>query len=206
MSQRRISPYWQLPGILVASLILVLSLGSCSDSSTPTDPNDTSTKATLAINMVDDPTEEICELWVYIRDIRVKPDGQPPMLLGTDIGDYELLELQDGPAAPLGKWVVDGGTYQFIEILLDESLSSVIEVNPDYVDDPTLLPCLETPTALQIPSAKFKVNGGPFTVNSDTTVTIDFDAKNSLKRKGGSQNPKGWQLKPKVSIVGVDAG
>ena len=35
-------------------------------------------------------------------------------------------------------------------------------------------------------------------------MTIDFDAKNSLKRKGSPNNPKGWQLNPKVSIVEVD--
>lgn len=159
---------------------------------------------TLAIQMIDDPTEEICELYVYIRDIRVKPDQESPILLGTDIGLYELLALQDGPPASLGEWVVDGGLYQFIEILLDEDLSYVVEkdpLDPGTSDAPN---CLKTTSALQIPSEKVKVNGGPFTVAAETMITIDFDAEKSLKRKGSSKNPKGWQLKPTVSIVGVE--
>jgi hypothetical protein len=163
-----------------------------------------STAATLSIDMIDDPTEDICELWVYIKDIRVKPDEESPVLLGNEIGAWDLLSLQNGNVAPLGTWEVEAGVYQFIEILLDESLSYVIEVNPDFADDPTLLPCLETQTPLQIPSEKFKVNGGPFSVDSLTTVTIDFDAEKSLKRKGSPNNPKGWQLNPKVSIVDVE--
>lgn len=160
---------------------------------------------TLAIQMIDDPTDEICEIWVYIQDIRVKPDEESPVLLGTGIGLYELLALQDGPAAPLGEWVVDGGLYQFIEILLDEDQSYVVERDPDDPGDPETPNCLTEPSDLQIPSEKFKVNGGPFTVTSETTVTIDFDAKRSLKRKGSANNPKGWMLNPKVSIVDVVA-
>lgn len=235
MENRGLVSYWKLSTVLAASLVLILSLSSCSDSGSPTEPladpagtggtgsgggtsdagdsgsggtgdggsDDGSTSGTLAINMIDDPTDEICQLWVYIRDIRAKPDGQSPLLLGTEIGAFELLELQEGPPAPLGEWVVDAGTYQFIEMLLDESQSYVIEVDPDdpgTAEDPN---CLEAPADLQIPSAKFKVNGGPFSVAAETMVTIDFDAKNSLKRKGSAKNPKGWQLNPKVSIVGV---
>jgi hypothetical protein len=161
---------------------------------------------TLAIQMIDAPTAEICEIWVYIRDIRVKPDEESPILLGTGIGLYELLALQEGPAAPLGEWVVDGGLYQFIEILLDEDQSYVVERDQDDPGDDDAPNCLTTtPSDLQIPSEKFKVNGGPFTVTTETTVTIDFDAKRSLKRKGSTNNPKGWMLNPKVSIVDVDA-
>jgi hypothetical protein len=162
------------------------------------------TAATLAIDMIDDPTEDICELWVYIEDLRVKPDEESPVLLGNEIGAWDLLSLQNGNVAPLGTWEVEAGVYQFIEMLLDESLSFVIEVNPDFADDSSLPPCLDTQTPLQIPSEKFKVNGGPFSVDGQTTVTIDFDAKNSLKRRGSPNNPQGWQLKPKVSIVDVE--
>jgi len=82
----------------------------------------------------------------------------------------------------------------------------VIELDLDDPGDPENPNCLETPSALQIPSAKFKVNGGPFSVSGETTVTIDFDAKKSLKRKGSPDNPRGWQLNPKVSIVEVNKG
>jgi len=207
MKSQKSIPSWKLSATVTTCLALILSLGSCSSSSTPTDPDGSGNAAsTLVINMIDDPTDEICELWVYIRDIRVKPDGQSQKLLGTEIGEFELLALQDGPAAPIGEWVVDSGTYQFIEILLDEASSYVIELDLDDPGDPENPNCLETPSALQIPSAKFKVNGGPFSVSGETTVTIDFDAKKSLKRKGSPDNPRGWQLNPKVSIVEVNKG
>jgi hypothetical protein len=219
---------------ILTAVVLIVSVASCSGSGpSPTEPigdvpsgsnnggtsstgdggsggsgdnggDGGTTAATLAIDMIDDPTEEICQLWVYIKDLRVKPDEESPVLLGNEIGAWDLLSLQQGNVAPLGSWEVEAGVYQFIEMLLDESLSYVIEVNPDHADDPTLPPCLETQTPLQIPSEKFKVNGGPFSVDSQTTVTIDFDAKKSLKRKGSPNNPKGWQLNPKVSIVGVE--
>ena len=226
MNTLRLDSSWRL---LVAAVILVVVAGCSGSGPSPTEPiadasngSDTggsdnsgdggsgndgdggATGATLSIDMIDDPTEDICELWVYIKDIRVKPDEESPVLLGNEIGGWDLLSLQHGNVAPLGTWEVEAGLYQFIEILLDESLSYVIEVNPDHDDDTTLPPCLETQTPLQIPSEKFKVNGGPFSVDSPTTVTIDFDAKRSLKRKGSPNNPQGWQLNPKVSIVDVE--
>ncbi len=227
----RIESKWTIVLVIAAVLVTATSLIGCSDSASPTEPvadsnpapgsgdsnagdsddsggsdsgDGSATSGTLAIQMIDDPTDDICELWVYIQDLRVKPDGDSPILLGSEIGAYELLALQEGPPAPLGEWVVEGGLYQFIEILLDESQSHVIEKDPDDPGDAENPNCLTTTTPLQIPSAKFKVNGGPFTVGPETRITIDFDAKNSLKRKGSANNPKGWQLKPKVSIVDVE--
>ena len=234
MRNLKTAVFLELAAAVAICLVLGFSLNSCSDSSSPTDPADnpvpgagsgdstsdsgdsgsgdsgggddgTTTTGTLAIKMIDEPTEEICQLVVYIKDIRVKPDGESPMLLGTDIGSWDLLSLTQGVEAPLGTWVVDAGVYQFIEMLLDESRSHVIERNldvPGTDDVPNCFDDIQTP--LQIPSEKFKVNGGPFSVATETTVTIDFDAKNSLKRKGSPNNPKGWQLNPKVSIVEVD--
>lgn len=177
-------------------------LASCGSSSSPTAP---AGGGNLQIKLMDAPTDEICKLVVYIEDLRVKPDGLPQMLLGNQIGEFDLLELQDGPPVLLGDFAVDPGLYQFIEILLDESQSFVVEKidpdNSDRVDN-----CLDEPSPLQIPSAKFKVNGGPFEVDDRTEIVIDFDAEKSLSRKtgGGGGADKGWQLKPDVSIAQVD--
>jgi hypothetical protein len=193
----------------------VFSVTSCNSGSSPTDPAGdaasssggggtsviSTSSGTLEILMIDAPTDELCELHVFIKDLRVKPDGQPQMLLATELGDFDLLELQNGPPAVLGPFQVAQTKYQFIEILLDESRSYVIEKDPT---DPNNLSCLLTESALQIPSAKFKVAGGPFQVDANTTITIDFDADKSLKKKGGnSGKDKGWQLNPDVSITNV---
>lgn len=203
MHRSTISSFLKSSAIVALMAVLGFGLATCGGSG-PTDPSggDSSQNAILSIMMVDAPADEICELWVYIKDLRVKPDGQPPAILGNDeIGLVELLELQDGPAARLGDFGVEKGTYQFIEILLDQDQSFVVESAGDDPDHPS---CPGAQVPLQIPSEKIKINGGPFEVNQNTTVTIDFDAKKSLKRKGSEANPQGWKLKPDISIVEVD--
>jgi hypothetical protein len=189
-------------------------LAGCGGGNSPTEPDgsnilgitgadpQSSAGGSLTVKMIDAPTDEICELHVYIKDLRVKPDGQPQMLLGTEIGDFDLLELQDGPPAVLGDFAIDQGLYQFVEILLDESQSYVIEKEDPA--DPSNTNCMTLQSPLQIPSAKFKVAGGPFNVDENTTITIDFDADKSLGRKGGNGKDKGWTLRPDVSITSVE--
>jgi hypothetical protein len=205
---------WQETARIITSIgfcaAVVFSVTSCNSGSSPTNPAGESPSAgggtgvistssgVFKILMIDAPTDELCELHVYIKDLRVKPDGQPQTRLATELGDFDLLVLQDGAPAVLGPFEVAQTRYQFIEILLDESRSYVIEKDPT---DPTNTSCLLTESALQIPSAKFKVAGGPFEVDASTTITIDFDADKSLKKKGGKD--KGWQLKPDVSITNV---
>ncbi|MGB5753690.1 MAG: DUF4382 domain-containing protein, partial [Thermoanaerobaculia bacterium] len=151
-------------------------------------------------------TDEICQLVVYIEDLRVKKDGSPAQILGAvnGIGEYDLLLLQDGQVVLLGDFDVDQGLYQFIEMLLDETNSYVVEkINPE-LDDISPENCVTDRSPLQIPSEKFKINGGPFEVDEHTEVLIDFNAKNSLKKKGNDKNNKGWQLKADVSIAQID--
>lgn len=155
----------------------------------------------LKINLTDLPTDEICQLWVYFEELRVKPDGGPPVFVLQEFSGqtWDLLTLRNGAEDEMGEFVVEQGKYQFIEILLDQSRSSVVEKDPETECDP-----VGETVALQIPSQKFKVKGQPFTVDSATEITIDFDADQSLKRKGSEKNPKGWLLSPSVSIVKVD--
>ena len=174
------------------------------DSGGPDDSGDPDvTYGMLQINMTDAPTDEICKLVVYIAELRVKKDGSPPEILDGEragVGEYDLLQLQDGQEVVLGNFEVEQGVYQFIEMLLDESMSYVVEKsdpeNLDIVEN-----CEEETTPIKIPSAKFKINGGPFEVGEQTEVLIDFDAENSLKMTG---NGKTYQLKADVSIVEVD--
>jgi len=189
---------------VTGSLLLVFGwLPACGGGgSGPTEPDQPGVaNGNLEILLVDAPADEICELWVYIEDLRVKPDGEPPVSLGGDpIGLVELLALRDGPPALLVDAGVEQRRYQFIEILLDQDQSFVVE---SASDDPANPVCPGDVVDLQIPSEKFKVTGGPFDVTANTAVTIDFDAAKSLKRKGSSNNPKGWMLNPDVSIVEV---
>lgn len=171
-----------------------------SDGTTDTDV----TGGSLQISMTDAPTDEICELWVFIEDLRVKMDGSPPQILTPTGGSraYNLMDLQNGNEISLGEWEVETGLYQFIEMLLDETQSYVVE-KVDPLGDIDIDNCPDVRPPLQIPSEKFKINGGPFEVEELTKVLIDFDADKSLKRKGNDKNDKGWMLKADVSIVEV---
>ena len=177
--------------------------GSSDSSDDSSDTTDTDvTGGSLQISMTDAPTDEICQLVVFIKDLRVKKDGSPAQILGAvnGIGAYDLMQLQNGQEIVLGNFDVETGLYQFIEMLLDESQSYVVEkIDPD---DPDIITnCEIEQVPLKIPSEKFKINGGPFEVDEQTEVLIDFDAKNSLKTTG---NGKTYQLKADVSIVDVD--
>ena len=173
--------------------------GSGDSGSSTTDPE----PGVLTLNLTDLPTDEICQLWVYFAELRVKADGQSAQIvpLGFDAEAYDLLTLRNGAEVEMGSFAIDQGKYQFIEILLDESQSYVVEKDADGSDCSI---ALGDEAPLQIPSEKFKVRGNPFEVDDATAITIDFDADASLKRKGSSNNPKGWQLLPNVSIVRVD--
>ena len=172
--------------------------GDSGDSGDTTDTDVTG--GSLQISMTDAPADEICQLVVFIEDLRVKKDGSPPEILGAVGAAYDLMQLQNGEQVLLGDFDVDQGLYQFIEMLLDESQSYVVEkIDPEDLDITENCEIEQVP--LKIPSEKFKINGGPFEVDELTEVLVDFDAKNSLKTTG---NGKTYQLKADVSIVDVD--
>lgn len=195
---------------VLATLALLVGLGACGGGSSPTalpgDGSDGSggssesdgggtvsitgnSTGVLEISMKDAPIDDVSELWVYITGLKVKPAGGPVERLDTNSGLYDLLLLTDGVTELLVATEVGAGTYQFIEILLDEGQS--------YVVDRTTLEALP----LKIASQKVKLKGGPFEVLEDgtTSVLFDFDAEKSLKRKGNGD----WMLKPFLSIVRV---
>ena len=74
----------------------------------------------LEISMRDAPIDDVSELWVYVSGLKVKPAGEPVIRVETNTGLYNLLALTDGVTADLALVEVPAGTYQFIEILLDQ--------------------------------------------------------------------------------------
>lgn len=180
--------------------------GSGGDSGDTGDPGGSGQSGSLTVRMRDDATDDICELWVYFVELKAKPDGQPVTFLGPVGEAYDLLLLQNGKDVVLGEYGVTTGKYQFIEMLLDEDMSYVIEKDDDSGE------CLtDDPVPLQIPSEKFKIKGPPFEVGESTLARIHFDAPKSLKKKGGNGNgngngkdkDKGWMLKADVTLEEV---
>ena len=182
--------------------------GDSGDTGDTGDPGGSGQSGSLTVRMRDDATDEICELWVYFVELKAKPDGQPVSFLGPVGEAYDLLLLQNGKDVVLGEFGVTTGKYQFIEMLLDENMSYVIEKDDDTGE------CLtEDPVPLQIPSEKFKIKGPPFEIGENTVAKIHFDAPKSLKKKGGNGSGngngngngknKGWMLKADVTLEEV---
>ncbi len=142
----------------------------------------------LVLEMTDAPLDDVTQLVVWVSGLKVKPAGQPTLRLDAELGPYDLLQLRN-VSVILADALVEATTYQFIEILLDESQSYVVERGSG----------LQMP--LDIASDKIKINGGPFEVLRDgtTSVLFDFDAERSLHQRGNGT----WLMHPFLEIVEV---
>jgi len=180
------------------------SSGTAGDAGDTGDTDGSGQSGTLTIRMRDDATDKICQLWVYFVELKAKPSGQPVTYLGEIDQAVDLLTLQNGKDMVLGEFGVTTGQYQFIEMLLDQDMSYVIEKDEKSGECPKD----GEPVPLQIPSEKFKIKGPPFEVTENTVARIHFDAPKSLKEKGGNGNgngkkDKGWMLKADVELEDV---
>lgn len=168
----------------VALMLLMMAGMSCGGSEdSVTGPSPT----TLRILLTDAPTDELAEVNVYITGLTVKRSGSPVERISNDVGLVDLLSLRNGLMLLVAAQV-EPGNYEFIRVELDQDQSFVVELGSG-----TELP-------LQIASEEVKVNGG-FTMPAGgiTSVTLDFDAEASLRKKGNGN----WLLTPIILMVDV---
>lgn len=160
----------------------LMALVSCSDSDSPSAPSGTM----LRVELTDAPTDELAAVNVYISGLTIKPTTGPVERIANDIGSIDLLTLRDTRELLVAA-EVEPGDYEFIHVDLDEAGSSVVDAATNE----------ELP--LQIPSEEIKVQGGTFTVAPDvtTTVLLDFDADQSLIRRGNGE----WLLTPVILLA-----
>lgn len=176
-----------LQGLGVLAVVVALALfGACGDGTSPSFNN-------LSIRITDAPSDELSEANIFFVDLTVKRRGEAverdvPLVLGGTDNPLNILALAD-QIIPLAAGSVDPGTYEFIMVNLDQDQSFVIEVDDDRKD-------------LRIPSQEVKILG-PFEVQEDgvTTVTLDFQADESLIKTGPSQGEGGWVLRPVIAIA-----
>ena len=168
-------------GNLVLSGLLLFAL-ACNGSSSPT----AAAGGTLRVTMKDAPTDELSAVNVYITGLTVKAAGMPVQTLPLTVNPnpVDLMSIVNDPTQ-LAAANVDPGDYEFIQIELDADLSSVTPIGGG-ADLPVV-----------IPSTEIKILGG-FTVdaNHETTVTLDFNADQSLVKRGDGT----WLLKPVIAI------
>jgi hypothetical protein len=173
----------------VALMGAVLVTASCGGA--PTSPS-LSGPTNLKLMLTDDPIDDVEEVRICFTSVTIKPtDGPVQHRLPLELpvcdspeNPVDLLELQDDAIAFAGG-VVEPGSYEFIHINIDEDKSYIVQSGEKK--------------SLQVPSEEIKIVGG-FSVGDDTvtTLTLDFDAKASLRLRGNGE----WLLTPIVVITG----
>ncbi len=178
MKQLYSNPCWTVVLAVVVGL-----MGACGGSG-PTAP----LGGTLIVRLTDDPADEVSQINVFISGLTVKPSESPVVRIAQEIGIVDLLTLQDSTQV-LTTAGVEPGSYQFIRVDLDESQSTIVEAASGEMKN------------LKIPSQEIKILGG-FEVleGGTTTVTLDFDAAQSLKKRGNGE----WLLQPVILQIGVE--
>jgi hypothetical protein len=165
--------------IILAGVLLFPACGSDG----PTSPR----TGTLRVELTDDPTDQLEEINVFITGLTVKHAQNPVERITDEIGLIDLLSLQDTTQL-LAAVGVEPGTYQFIQVDLDQERSDVVEIGEGH-------------KPLKIASEEIKVLGG-FEVREGgtTTVTLDFDAEASIRQQGNGD----WLLVPVIVQANVD--
>jgi len=168
----------------LAILSALLPLAACGGGS----PSAPSGPARLQIRLTDAPTNGATAINVHIVGLMIKRAGDiAAEKITNDVGIHDLLQLQ-GTSALLAAAEVDPGDYEFVQVELDQSDSTVTEESSGDT------------VPVRIASEEIKVLGG-FTVMEDhtTTVLLDFDAQASLRHLGNGD----WVLTPVISQANV---
>lgn len=95
---------------------------------------------------------------------------------------YDLMQLTNGVTDVLGTSELEVGKYTQIRLILERAVVTIDDVEHD----------------LTVPSDKLKLTKG-FTIeqNKTTTLTLDFDAKESIKANGKDE----YKLNPTIKII-----
>lgn len=161
-------------------LLAALAVASCGE-----DPTAPDNAGRLAIRLTDAPVDDIEAVNVFIEGLKVKRTGSPEQDFAVDVGRVDLLALEDSSIL-LATHAVEAGEYEYIMVELDETRSSIVV---DFLD-----------MSLRIPSERIKVLG-TFEVTEDgtTTVTLDFDARQSVQQLGNGA----WLMTPIIVMAEV---
>jgi hypothetical protein len=157
-----------------------MAAGSCGNPTSPSrNPN-------LIVRLTDDHIDDVDQVNLFFTDVTVKPVGRPVETLSVALATnpQDLLVLQDS-VVTLATGLVEPGEYEFIRLNIDDARSSVVEGGLSK--------------RLRTPSEQIRILGR-FTVGEGgvTTVTLDFDAEESLVHLGNGD----WLLKPVIAMSG----
>ncbi len=130
------------------------------------------------------------ELWIDVQRVEVNNQEDEEsgwVVINEPQERYNLLELVNGAQEVLGEAELEEGTYRQIRLILGDDNELVVN-GESYP--------LQTPSAQQ---SGLKLNiDAQITAGITYTVYLDFDASRSIVKKGQSQGPYPYLLKPVI--------
>jgi hypothetical protein len=212
--------------VMLALLPLLLVLPMCGGdnkdgaagptvpSATGTSPTGTPTTGTatseagdvrrnLRVFLTDKPAVEYSEVWVTISSVRVHRSGDAGELDGewmeipvTADMPVDLLVLRGGVLLGLGSAPLPVGHYQQIRLVLAQDPGANYVVIPDGTPEGIQQP-------IEVPSGTIKIVH-PFTLEAaeGTDLTLDFDASQSVRKRGNG----GYFMQPVIKASSSTAG
>jgi hypothetical protein len=146
-------------------------------------------QARLEVRLTDKPDPNVKEVWVDIRDVKIKmSDTSEITLSGTYPGLYNLMELTNGKDTLLADAEIPQGSISQIRLILGEN-NFIITKNGEKI-------MMSTPSAQQSGlkvQIKQDVAGGVL-----YRLILDFDAAKSIVKAGNSGK---YLLKPVLRVM-----
>ena len=162
--------------------LFVLVIVSCDK-----DKDNDNDKAQLSVLMTDAPGDYDAVL-IDLQRVEVTGDGGDAIVLNTNSGIFNLLDLTNGMNTLIATADMEPGTISQIRLILGPNNSIVV----DGVTHP-----LSTPSAEQS-GLKIQVHQ-TFEPGVAYTILLDFDANQSIKEKGNGE----YQLKPVIRTIDI---
>jgi hypothetical protein len=168
-----------------------LVLGACDS------PMSTSGDARVTVLLTDAPHEYLDAAVVNIGRIELLPVDGPPVVITTDGGTYDLLQLQDGVTAALGTATIEAGRYLEMRLIVTDA--SLTLADPYTYTDGSTTRSIHVPSGassgikIKLSSADGESGEGVEIRPGETTLVVDFDVSQNFVMQGNANTPAGIQ-------------
>jgi hypothetical protein len=172
--------------MLFTTVAAAFVLGACDS------PTATSGSARVTVLLTDAPHEYLEAAVVTIGRIELLSDDGPPVVITTDGGTYDLLQLQDGVTAALGTATIEAGRYLQLRMIV--SSAELTLKAPYEFNDGSVTRSLTVPSGAQT-GIKINLsadgNAGVEIRPGETTLVVDFDVSQNFVMQGSADTPAG---------------
>lgn len=176
---------------MAAAAILLTFLGACSSGSSSSD-------GSITVSMMDRSVDGITELNITVTEFWAKPQGDGPAfqldMVETPV-TVNLLELTvDNPAIFVNRANIPAGTYNYLEMRVDDSNSSVANA---MTNDGRM-----EPVDIDVPSDRVRlINNFEVQPNDSVRFLFDWDVRKGLTEAVGRGV---YILKPVIRVLDVE--